>query len=92
MPQLPGVIEVYNFPQKKKSIRSNPDLAAVGLEINPLRITGARDFTWLRKPLSCKRLEAGRESGERIPTELPWCLSDGLSLFLMDPSHVPKIS
>lgn len=93
MPQLPGVTELYNFSQKKKkAVKSNPALAGVGLEVNPLRITGFKDFTWLRKPLRCKRLEAGRGSGGRIPTELPWCFSGGLSLFLMDPSHVPKIS
>lgn len=52
----------------------NAAMAAVGSETNPLSITESKDITWLRKPVSCRRLEAVRVQGERIPTELSYFL------------------
>lgn len=50
----------------------NAAMAAVGSETNPLSITESKDITWLRKPVSCRRLEAVRVQGERIPTEFSY--------------------
>jgi len=56
----------------KKTVRSNPALADVALEINALRITASKDLTWLRKPLGCKKLEAGRAyQGKGSPQSCP---------------------
>jgi len=47
-------------------------LADVALEINALRITASKDLTWLRKPLGCKKLEAGRAyQGKGSPQSCP---------------------